>query len=317
MNFKNSLWVEKYRPQCIDDLVLPENIKDLFRKGINQNFLFCGSAGTGKSSTVKSLINEFKLPYIFINGSSERGLETIRDTITNFAINQTLNATTQSPIKVVWIDEIDGFTDLAFNALRSTMERFLNIRFICTCNYVEKIPDAIQSRFSKIDFNFNEKNKKDLMKGMILRIQNIVKQEDCDMCVEAIAKLVNQCFPDLRSAINRLQRLASESKEISIEMVDSSQLIDSDELFDLVINKNNVIDNFTFLISKYKDIPSTINILGVPFVKYIMKSQPNLVKFIPQITILNAKYQSEIKWVVDQSIVLLALVSELQQLIQK
>ena len=150
-NLKSILWEEKYRPQNLKELIVPQRIRNIFEKGVVQSMLLYGTAGIGKTSAAKAICKQFGHNTLYLNMSETTGVDTIRETIMEFAMNQSV-LHYDNPIKVVIMDEMDGMSGPAYAALRATMEKCsVNTRFIGTCNYIEKIPDPIQSRFLKID----------------------------------------------------------------------------------------------------------------------------------------------------------------------
>ena len=148
------LWVEKYRPQKIDDCVLPQALKDTFRQYVEQgelpNFLFTGSAGVGKTTIAKALCNEIGAEFMMINGSEESGIDTLRTKIKGFA--STISLTDAK--KVVILDEADYLNANSTQpALRGFIEEFANnCRFILTCNFKNRIIEPIHSRCSVGEF---------------------------------------------------------------------------------------------------------------------------------------------------------------------
>ena len=151
------LWVEKYRPQKIEDCILTEELKKTFSQFVKQgeipNLLLSGTAGTGKTTVAKALCNELGADYIVINGSDEgRQIDTLRNKIKNFA--STMSLEEGSNHKVVIIDEADYMNaDSVQPALRNFLETFHNnCRFIFTCNYSSKIIPPLHSRCTVIDF---------------------------------------------------------------------------------------------------------------------------------------------------------------------
>ena len=158
MSSINQLFTEKYRPKNLDSLILPERVMKKFMNGVQQNMLFAGSPGTGKTSTAKALVNQYDLPYLYINASTDTSVDVIRTRITDFCSTMSI-LDDRDKFKVVILDEIDGVSDQFFKALRATMDQFnVNARFIATCNYINKVPDPIQSRFEMIDFDFSKDN---------------------------------------------------------------------------------------------------------------------------------------------------------------
>ena len=149
------LWVERYRPNTIDDCILPDAVKKQFkqfiRKGEVPNLMLSGSAGTGKTTIARALCNELGCDYIIINGSDEgRQIDTLRTKIRQFASAVSFEGKT----KVVILDEADYMNrDSVQPALRGFIEQFAeNCRFIFTCNYANRLIDPLHSRTTVIDF---------------------------------------------------------------------------------------------------------------------------------------------------------------------
>lgn len=235
-----------------------------------------------------------------------------------FAMNQSI-LHYDNPIKVVILDEMDGMSQQAYAALRATMEKCsVNTRFIGTCNYIEKIPDPIQSRFLMIDFNFTSEEINEVKKGQLLRVVEICRKEGLNITKDAVAKLVLTYYPDFRSIVKKLQRFSLEGKtNVGVDDIKDSAS-EYAELYDMIITQDNPVENYKFVMKNYSNcVDEAIAALGYPFVEYILKSKPNIMDKIPVITILNAKYQQNLKNCIDPVVVLLANIFELQTEIQK
>ena len=317
-NLKTILWEEKYRPQNLKELIVPQRIRTIFEKGVVQSMLLYGTAGIGKTSAAKAICKQFEHNTLYLNMSETTGVDTIRETIMEFAMNQSI-LHYDNPIKVVILDEMDGMSQQAYAALRATMEKCsINTRFIGTCNYIEKIPDPIQSRFLMIDFNFSAEEINEVKRGQMLRVMEICKKEGLTISRDAVAKLVLTYYPDFRSIVKKLQRFALENKTT----IEASDIKDSAseyaELYEMVITQDNPVENYKFVMKNYSNcVDEAIAALGHPFIEYILKSRPALMGKIPVISVLNAKYQQNLKLCVDPVVVLLANVYELQAEMQK
>ena len=155
------LFVEKYRPQVIDDCILPDETKKTFKefvaKGEIPNLLLAGPPGIGKTTIAKALCNELGADFYVINGSDEgRFLDTVRNQAKNFA--STVSLTGSSKHKVIIIDEADNTGNDVQLLLRANIETFYNnCRFIFTCNYKNKIIEPLHSRCAVIDFTIKGK----------------------------------------------------------------------------------------------------------------------------------------------------------------
>lgn len=317
-NLKTILWEEKYRPQNLKELIIPQRIRTIFENGVVQSMLLYGTAGIGKTSAAKAICKQFQHNTLYLNMSETTGVDTIRETIMEFAMNQSI-LHYDNPIKVVILDEMDGMSQQAYAALRATMEKCsVNTRFIGTCNYIEKIPDPIQSRFLMIDFNFTSEEINEVKKGQLLRVVEICRKEGLNITKDAVAKLVLTYYPDFRSIVKKLQRFSLEGKtNVGVDDIKDSAS-EYSELYDMIITQDNPVENYKFVMKNYSNcVDEAIAALGYPFVEYILKSKPNLMGKIPIITILNAKYQQNLKNCIDPVVVLLANIFELQEEIQK
>jgi len=202
------LWVEEYRPKTIDDCILPQSLKTLFKsfidKGELSNLLFSGTPGIGKTTVAKALCDQLNCDWIMINGSEEGGIDVLRDKIKNFASTVSLSGGK----KVVILDEADYLNPQSTQpALRGFIEEFhKNCRFILTCNFKNRIIEPLHSRFSNIEFKISPKDKPKLASKLFERTINILKENNVDYNDKVLAQLVKKHFPDFRKVINELQR---------------------------------------------------------------------------------------------------------------
>jgi len=204
---EHSLLVEKYRSKDLTEYVGNEHIKTQIQKYLDQddiqNFIFYGPAGTGKTTLAKLIVNNLECDYLYINASDERGIETIRDKVTNFS-----SAASFRQIKVVILDEADFLTIQAQASLRNVIEKFSRTtRFIMTCNYVERIIDPLQSRCQvlKIIPPSKQEVAKHLNKILIEEIGE-------GWNVEALVDIVNTHYPDIRKMLNTIQLSIKDKK---------------------------------------------------------------------------------------------------------
>ena len=215
------LWAEKYRPLRVDDCILPARIKDILKnyvaKGDFPSLMFHGGAGTGKTSAAKAMTNELGMDTLVINVSNERGIDVLRTTIAGFATSVSLDG----GLKCIILDEFDGATELLQKALRAAIEDYsINCRFILTCNYPNKIIDAIHSRTAPIDMRINKDEIVDICKQFLARVEQILKHENIDYERKAVATMIQRNFPDFRSILNQLQHVSATGK-IDMEQIES------------------------------------------------------------------------------------------------
>lgn len=202
---KNSLWVEHYRSQTLDTYIGNEGIKAFISKCINNNdiphLLLYGKPGTGKTTLAKLIVKNIKCDVMYINASDERGIDTIRDKIVDFASVNSFN-----PIKVIILDESDYITPQAQAALRNVMETYsAKTRFILTANYAERIIDPLKSRCQT--FHIEPPSKGEVAK----HLANILDQENVKYELTDLAPIVKTYYPDIRKIINAAQQSVDES----------------------------------------------------------------------------------------------------------
>lgn len=245
------LLTEKYRPTVINDIVGFVPSFDIDES--MPHLLLYGPPGTGKTTLAKVIIRTLNCDHITLNASSDRGIDTIRDKVKDFASTKSKD----SNIKIVFLDEADHLTPDAQTALRNTIESYSrNTRFILTCNYINRIIDPLKSRCISIKFDNLPADK------IVERLIFICEQEKIPYEMEALIKIVSLTKSDIRSAINKLEefkdgvtlsKIVSENTVVPAlyqyimkkDFISSRQLVlDSHPDYDqLVLDLNNYIYN--------------------------------------------------------------------------
>ena len=299
------LWTEKYRPQTVEDCILPERLKAVFQEYVNQkqipNLLLAGGAGVGKTTIAKALCNEVGCDFMIINGSDESGIDTFRTKIKNYASSMSLSGGR----KVIIIDEADYLNPNSTQpALRNAIEEFAsNCSFIFTCNYKNKIIDPLHSRCAVIDFGLKGDEKQKMAAGFFKRITHILDTEKVEYDSKVIAEVVKKHFPDFRRVINELQRYSKLGK---IDVGILSQIGD--------ISISQIVKHL-----KEKDFTSvrkwaaTTDIDSTAFFRKLYDALYDIAKpqSIPQAVIILADYQYKQAFVADQEINLVACLTQI------
>ncbi len=206
------LWVEKYRPHTIAETILPEKLKQTFQTFVDKseipNLLLTGTAGVGKTTVARAMLEQMGCDYMIINGSLEgRQIDTLRNEISNFASSMSLTGGR----KYLILDEADYLNPQTVQpALRNFMEDLSNnCGFILTCNYRNKIISPLQSRCSVVDFRLRKEDRPEIAKQFMLRIMKILDTENVKYERAVVAEVMKQYFPDWRRVLNELQRYSA------------------------------------------------------------------------------------------------------------
>lgn len=228
MDPKNAMWVEKYRPKILKDVVGDSKFK--VQKYLDNHeqmphlLLYSTTPGTGKTATAKIIIKELGDDALILNSSDDRKIETIREKVNGFVKSKSANLDYR---RVVFLDEADGLTYVAQDALRNLMETYSsNAIFILTCNNINKISDAIQSRCVKI--SFMEPDKKEIYKYL----ENICINEQLEYDSDGLNEIINANYPSIRNCVQVLQSLYTENKKIIAENAKKS-----DDVYNMLWNK--------------------------------------------------------------------------------
>ena len=220
MGDNNTIWIEKYRPATLNDVVgqreIVERLKNYVGAQSLPHLLFTGTAGIGKTTSAVALAREFfgddwQVNFRELNASDERGIDVVRNQIKQFARTAPMGKAT---FKILFLDEADALTNDAQSALRRTMENYAQTcRFILSCNYSSKIIDPIQSRCAIYRFKPLDRE------AISEELQRIAKNEGLNISESAMDAIIYVAQGDMRKAINALQGAAIINPDISEDMI--------------------------------------------------------------------------------------------------
>lgn len=302
---ENFLWVEKYRPKCIDDVILPAIIKEQFRSfvaaGNIPNLILSGGAGVGKTTIAKAVLEELGCDYIVINGSMNGNIDTLRDEIKNFAT--TISFT--GGRKYVILDEADYLNKQSTQpALRNFMEEYSNnCGFILTCNFPERIIEPLHSRCTKIEFKINKSESAKLAKEFLIRLKKILEIEKVEYDIKVLAEFIMSHFPDWRKILNELQGYGMTGK-IDSGILKNTSDIEIKELVKYLKDKD------------FKEMRKWVAKTDIVFETLCRKLYDNAYDIIdkssiPQLVIILADYSYKSAFVKDIEINTVAMMTEI------
>ena len=290
----NNLFVEKYRPQTLSDLVLSDSNRMYFDSITDEipNLLFVGTPGLGKTTLARILVNDvLECQYLYINASDENGIDTIRSKVVGFSQTKSLDG----KHKVVILDEADGITIDGQRALRNTMEEYSSMtRFILTANYKHKIIPAIQSRTQFFDLNppFDD---------VVKRIVDIVKQEGIKIEPDQKANFVNvikQNYPDIRKVLNSIQKATIDGKFAVEISLDNKDIVNKIHEF---VTSKNVLKLRKYLIENENEFQGDYHNLMKQYLNYVYNSSLDDNKKRQYIVTISDHMLNDV-WVLDKEI---------------
>ena len=300
------IWVEKYRPKTIADTILPVELKSVFQQFVDQknipNLILSGSAGVGKTTVARAMLEELECDYIVINGSMNGNIDTLRNEILNFASSVSFSGGR----KYVILDEADYLNANSTQpALRNFMEEFSrNCGFILTCNFKNRIIEPLHSRCSVVDFKIGKKDMAKLAVQFMKRVEMILTKEHIPYDRSVIAEVIQKHFPDWRRVLNELQRYSA-TGNIDSGILANLQEISLKELVNMLKEKNfsgirkwvgETLDGDQNVI--FRKIYDTCN-------EFVLKSS------VPQLVLILAKYQYQAAFAADPEINLMACLTEM------
>jgi len=303
------LFVEKYRPQTIEECVLPKSLKNTFLSIVDTgelpNMMFTGSAGVGKTTVARALCNELGMDYMMINGSEDGNIDTLRGKIKQFASTISL----QGGQKVVILDEADYLNPQSTQpALRGFIEEFSkNCRFILTCNFKNRIIDPLHSRCSIYEFNLGNKEK--MATQFMQRLQFILDSERIIYDNAVIAELIMKYIPDWRRVINECQRYGMSGH------IDTGILATLSETSIAGLMEDLKAKNFKKMrkwVSDNIDVESSklFRMVYDNMVEYVSPSS------IPQLVLILADYSYKDSFVADHELNVVACMTEIMSQIK-
>ncbi len=268
---RQEIWVEKYRPQSLEDIVGHPSITDRLESYVARDdlphLLFAGPAGTGKTTASIAIAKEiygddWQDNFLELNASDERGIDVVRDRIKDFA----RTSFGGYDHRIIFLDEADALTDDAQSALRRTMEQFSdNTRFILSCNYSSKIIDPIQSRCAVFRFSPIDDD------AVAAHLRDIAGREGLEYTEDGIDALVYAADGDMRRAINALQAASATGDVVDEETVFAiTATARPEEIEDMVTEA--IAGDFTAARSTLDDLISKRGLAGGDIIDQVHRS---------------------------------------------
>ena len=266
------LWVDKYRPQTLDEYVLSDDIKKYFKSMVEkkslQNLMFAGVAGSGKTSLAKILCKELDAQVLFVPCATDGTVDVLRTKIQDFCNALSM----EGKLKIVLLDELDSASASTSNGFQQALRTLIesaqdDTRFVCTCNFLQKIIAPVLSRCPVIPLKFDKKD-------LLVHVKKILDNENIKYSRDSVKAFIEEAFqyyPDVRRIINYLQ-FCCNSGELVVNL---NKVAESEktELLDAIIDKlkicNNILEVRKFYLAEKDKINDYVE-FGSTLYKYVI-----------------------------------------------
>jgi len=311
------MW-ERWRPKSIDEIILLPRIRKNFESGINQNYIFYGSYGTGKTTLARILIGKYTKDkaYLDINSSLHTSIDTLRDQIDKFCKTVPMIETTD-PIKYIFLDEAERISQQYQDALKAFIEKYHStVRFIITTNHINKISDGIKSRFTQINFDCqNSEEERYLKVEMFKRISSVISpSEGIEIEKDNLVKIINKRFPDLRGVLVDLQNFKVTGSLSQSETNVSHKL--KTDLYSLISSNSDYESIYHFVMEKFgpEKIDQLIGILERDFIEWSIKEKKENLKNMFKFNRIIAEYKPKLETSLDPIVLGMSVIGEFREL---
>lgn len=319
MEVKNLLLWEKWRPKTLDDIILLPRIRKNFEKGINENYIFYGNYGTGKTSLARILIGKYSKDkaYLEINSSLHTSIDVLRSDIENFCRTKPM-IETDHPIKYVFLDEAERISPSYQDALKAFIEKYhQSVRFIITTNHIGKISDGIKSRFNQINFDcMNLEEEKFLKQEMYKKVMNqISPEEEISIGKEDLVKIINKKFPDLRGIIVQLQNWKDTGSIEGVSNISDKLKVD---LYKMITKSDSDYESiYHFLMDNFgpEKIDQMLSILESDFIKWSINDRKDLLPNMFRFNSIISDYKPKLETTLDPIVLGMTVIGKFRELI--
>lgn len=318
---KNEILYEKWRPKKMEDLILPNRIKDHFKSGITKNYIFYGPYGTGKTSLARILIGKYSgdKAYLEINSSLFTSVEVLRNEIDKFCKTKPM-IDSDDGMKYVFLDEFEKVSASFQDAFKAFVEHYSanNVRFILTTNHLSKLTDAIKkSRFTLLNFEPVAEEEKEMKTTLYKKVMNdVCPSENIKIEKDDLIKIITKRFPDYRAFYNDIQDyvIGVENKNSEKTINQKTQL----ELYSLIFGERDYEKVYHFLMGNFgpERIDKMVELLGRPFIDYCLENEKDKINNLFEANYIITDYKEKLEKDSDPLIVGITIIGKVQDVMK-
>jgi DNA polymerase III delta prime subunit len=313
------LW-EKYRPKNMEDVILLPRIRERFKDGVNQHYIFHGHYGTGKTSLARIIIGKYskETPFLELNCSFDTSIDVLRTQIDDFCKFSSIMDVT-SDIKYVFLDEFERVSTNFQDAFKAFIEKYnKNVRFIITTNHINKVTDGLKSRIKLIDFDCQSLEEEKYLKQEIYKkiTNTILPNEGGEIPKEDLISIINKKFPDFRSVIVEVQDYL-ETGKLSNGSSNISNKVKID-LYNCLYDKSLDYEKiYHFLMVNFgaEKVHIMLNLLGKSFVDWSINEKRENINKLFELSFILTENVPKLETAIDPIILGMTVVGKFREIL--
>lgn len=313
------LW-EKYRPKNMEDVILLPRIRERFKDGVNQHYIFHGHYGTGKTSLARIIIGKYskETPFLELNCSFDTSIDVLRTQIDDFCKFSSIMDVT-SDIKYVFLDEFERVSTNFQDAFKAFIEKYnKNVRFIITTNHINKVTDGLKSRIKLIDFDSQSLEEEKYLKQEIYKkiTNTILPNEGGEIPKEDLISIINKKFPDFRSVIVEVQDYL-ETGKLSNGSSNISNKVKID-LYNCLYDKSLDYEKiYHFLMVNFgaEKVHIMLNLLGKSFVDWSINEKRENINKLFELSFILTENVPKLETAIDPIILGMTVVGKFREIL--
>ena len=309
----NRLFWIKYRPKNLEDVAIPSRVRNILNMEFNTNLVFYGTFGLGKTTVAEALLAD----YYEYRIDGKIGVDELRNGITRFCktVPNSLGKNgKKNNVKVVFIDEFDNATSQVQGEMKAFIEKFSNVRFVFTCNELSKVEGALDSRFTRVNFNCLNADEHNEVKSQIYtRLKKLNKEENWNVPADILKDCIFKSYPDFRKTMQDIQLYVESDGLVRLESI-----ILVEDFFNLVLENSSSEQIWDYLRYNWASrVSDAFKMFSQHFFTWIRMNHPDRISNLPEAMDIISEYGDiRLPYAVDPLNTLNCAIYKVQQVMQ-